>query len=90
MSRISIDVTPEEHHRLKVLATREKKSIKQFVLDRTLGRAEGSGDDEVAELLAILDQRIERGLTSEVSARTVDDVFASVCTRKGVTRDDPL
>ncbi|MFT7537448.1 MAG: hypothetical protein ACI85K_003407 [Hyphomicrobiaceae bacterium] len=57
MSRISIDVTPEEHQRLKAMAALQGKSIKEFVLANTLGHAsEGSGEAAaLAELEALLE-----------------------------------
>ena len=36
MSRISIDVTPEEHSKLKAPAALSGKSMREFVLERTL------------------------------------------------------
>ena len=35
MNRISIDVTAEQHKKLKALAALQGKTIKQFVLERT-------------------------------------------------------
>ena len=37
MSRISIDVTEQEHRQLKALAALQGKSVKDFVLAQTLG-----------------------------------------------------
>jgi hypothetical protein len=37
MSRISIDVTDGEHKKLKAMAALRGKSIKDYVLERTLG-----------------------------------------------------
>jgi uncharacterized protein (DUF1778 family) len=62
MSRISIDVTPEEHQRLKALAALRGQTIKEFVLTSTLGRA-GAGTPEgqaLRELEALLDARTQR------------------------------
>jgi len=73
MSRISIDVTPEQHQRLKALAALRGKSIREFVLDRTLGEPEAGAD--FAELEALLDHRIAEAQTRRASTRTVGDVF---------------
>ncbi|MCA9291166.1 MAG: hypothetical protein KDA25_08555 [Phycisphaerales bacterium] len=73
MSRISIDVTPEQHQRLKALAALCGKSIKEFVLDRTLGEPDAGAD--LAELEALLDRRIADARTRGASTRTVGDVF---------------
>lgn len=73
MSRISIDVTPEQHQRLKALAALCGKSIKEFVLDRTLGDPDTTAD--LAELEALLDRRIEDARARGASSRTVGDMF---------------
>jgi len=76
MSRISIDVTSEEHQRLKALAALRGKSIKEFVLDSTLGDTEDDEEKAMNELLALLDGRIERARAEGVSHRTVNEIFA--------------
>ncbi len=73
MSRISIDVTPEQHQRLKALAAKRGKSIEEFVLERTLGETDASA--ELAELEALLDQRIAEARAKGATTRTVGEVF---------------
>ena len=76
MSRISIDVTPEEHQRLKALAALQGKSIKEFVLASTLGAQSGSAAaKDLAELEALLDQRLGEARAKGASTKTVTDVF---------------
>lgn len=73
MSRISIDVTPEQHQRLKALAALQGKSIKEFVLSRTLGSEEL--DPALTELEELLDRRLQRARQEGTSRRTVEDIF---------------
>lgn len=73
MSRISIDVTPQEHKRLKAMAALQGKTIKEFVLTSTLG-AHGE-DAALRELEAVLDQRIQVAKREGLSHRSVDDIF---------------
>lgn len=75
MSRISIDVTPEQHKNLKVLAALQGKSIKEYVLDRTLSRPDSEEEQAVLELEAILKDRIRKAEAGEVSKRLVSDIF---------------
>ena len=84
MSRISIDVTPEEHKKLKALAALQGKSIKQFVLESTLG---AQADEDLAELEALLDQRLEEARASAKSSRTVGEVFQDAYRKAGDTMD---
>ncbi len=72
MSRISIDVTPEEHQRLKAMAALQGKSIKEFVLASTLG---GQAADDLVELEGILRQRLRDAQAGSKNTRTVGDVF---------------
>ncbi|MHC4953209.1 MAG: plasmid mobilization protein [Planctomycetota bacterium] len=73
MSRISIDVTPEEHKKLKAMAALQGKSIKEFVLESTIGA--GPTSPALAELEALLDRRIRRATAEGPGTRTVGDVF---------------
>ena len=73
MSRISIDVTAEEHRKLKAMAALQGKSIKEFVLASTLGAQRD--DPALAELEAVLDERIQRAKTEGTSGRAVRDIF---------------
>ena len=72
MSRISIDVTPEEHQKLKAMAALTGKSIKDYDIKRTLG-AEGDPHETTAlkELETLLDERIRSAESGVVNGRTV-------------------
>jgi hypothetical protein len=79
MSRISIDVTAEEHQRLKALAALQGKSIKEFVLSSTLGAQNGGRlAQDLAELEAILDKRMQSARAGGVSRQTVGDILEQV------------
>lgn len=80
MSRISIDVTPEEHQRLKAMAALQGKSIKDFVLANTLGQASEGSDEAaaLAELETLLDKRLARARAGGVSTRSAADILKQV------------
>ncbi|MEE9581060.1 MAG: DUF1778 domain-containing protein [Nitrosomonadaceae bacterium] len=84
MSRISIDVTKEEHRRLKAAAALEGKSVKKFVLEKTLPQ-EGSDEDQaLKELTDFLRPRVEaakKGLVSKRSVRQIADEVLKSCDR---------
>jgi len=46
MSRISIEVTSEEHQKLKTMAASRGQSIKDYVIERTLGAGKSHGSTE--------------------------------------------
>ncbi len=77
MSRISIDVTPQEHQMLKAMAALQGKSIKEFVLASTLGKQQDE-DQALLELEALLDKRLANARAGGVSSRTVEDIFDQV------------
>ena len=85
MSRISIDVTPQQHRRLKALAALQGKSIKGFVLASTIGAR--SEDSALMELEALLDRRFQEARTTEPNTSTVGDVFQQARTRVSPVSD---
>ena len=82
MSRISIDITKDEHKKLKAMAALCGKSIKDYVLERTLG-ADETDDEALMELEKLLDRRIQAAQAGAVSRRTASEIFAEA-SRKGV------
>jgi hypothetical protein len=76
MSRISIDVTSDEHKKLKAMAALHGKSIKDYVIERTLGAAEDADRESALEALeSLLDARIHRAKNGAVSQRNVGAIF---------------
>ena len=67
------------------MAALQGKSIKEFVLARTIGEQALKAD--LAELEALLDQRIQETETKGASPRTVGDVFQQARTEAGLDLD---
>ena len=78
MPRLSIDITPEEHQKLKAIAALKGESIKDYVLKRTLGDAPAlddmSEDEAVAVLADFLKPRIEQARLGEFSTKSMADI----------------
>lgn len=78
MPRLSIDVTPEEHQKLKAIAALNGESIKEYVLKRTLGDApalDGMSEDEaMAALVNFLRDRIAQAQRGELSTKSMADI----------------
>lgn len=74
--RLSIEITPEQHQRLKATAALQGKSIKDYVLDRTLP----DSDEQTAlqELEVFLKPRIEAARKGDFSSKSIDDIFDEV------------
>ena len=78
MPRLSIDITPEEHQKLKAIAALKGESIKNYVLKRTLGEAPAlndmSEDEAVTALADFLKPRIEQARLGEFSTKSMADI----------------
>lgn len=78
MPRLSIDITPEEHQKLKAIAALKGQSIKDYVLKRTLGEApniDNMTEDEAFSALAdFLKPRIEQARRGELSTKSMSDI----------------
>ena len=78
MPRLSIDITPEEHQKLKAIAALKGESIKDYVLKRTLGDAPALDDmsegEAVAALADFLKPRIDQARRGELSTKSMADI----------------
>jgi len=76
MSRISIEVTKAQLARLESLAEQRGVSLKELLLSCTLGDA--GVDEDLAELDALLEQRLLRSQSAGASRRSVGAIFRRV------------
>jgi hypothetical protein len=88
MPRLSIDITPEEHQKLKAIAALKGESIKDYVLKRTLGDAPAlndmSEDEAVVALANFLRPRIEQARLGEFSTKSMADIRRDARTQAGL------
>jgi uncharacterized protein (DUF1778 family) len=77
MSRLSIDLTPEQHQKIKAVAAMQGKSIKEYVLAQILP---ASDEDEIVlqKLERLLDERLKSAQTGEISQKSVTEIFQEV------------
>ena len=74
MSRLTIDITDQQHQSLKALAALQGKTIKQYALERLF--PVDLGDNAAwQELKTLLGQRIAEGLAGSVSAKSVGAIL---------------
>ena len=74
MSRLTIDISNQQHQCLKALAAFQGKTIREYAIER-LFPAQPGDDQAWQELKTLLEQRIERGLAGEVSAKSIDTII---------------
>ncbi len=88
MPRLSIDISPEEHSRLKAIAALKGQSIKDFVLTRTLGESPAVGDMSETQALETLSNylrpRIEQAQREEFSVKSFEDIRKAARKRAGL------
>ena len=76
--RLSIDITPEQHQRLKAVAALQGKSIKDYVLERSLPNIDFDENAELKQLEAFLKPRIEAAEKGDLSSKSLDSIFDEV------------
>ena len=73
MSRLTIDITDQQHQNLKALAALQGKTIKQYAVER-LFPGNGLEDQAWQELKTLLGRRIADGLAGDVSTKSIDAI----------------
>ncbi|SHN16709.1 antitoxin [Roseibium suaedae] len=74
MSRLTIDITDQQHQSLKALAALQGKTIKQYALER-LFPGDADADQAWQELKTLLGDRINDGLGGKVSIKSIGDIL---------------
>lgn len=75
MSRLSIELTSEQHNRLKAMAALQGQSIKEYVLERVLSPESVSSDKALRQLEAFLAPRIDEAEKGKVVNQSVGSIF---------------
>lgn len=75
MSRLTIDISSQQHQSLKALAALQGKTIKQYTLER-LFPGDTDSDQAWHELKSLLRARIDDGLAGQVSAKSIGDILS--------------
>lgn len=74
MSRLTIDITSQQHQSLKALAALQGKTIKQYALEK-LFPGDADADQAWEELRTLLGTRIHEGLAGNVSAKSISEIL---------------
>lgn len=81
MSRLTIDVTEQQHQALKAMAALAGKSIKQYTLERLFPSSE---EQAMQDLKTLLQERLAAADRGEVSALSADAITEEVIRQVGV------
>ncbi|MDR2195850.1 MAG: antitoxin [Gallionellaceae bacterium] len=74
MSRLTIDITDQQHQSLKALAALQGQTIKQYAIER-LFPGKPASDEAWEALTTLLRARIDDALAGKMSSRTMDDIL---------------
>lgn len=73
MSRLTIDITEQQHQALKAMAALQGKTIKEYAVERLFPQANGE-EQALAELRHLLEQRLAEATRGEVSSKSITEV----------------
>ncbi|WP_417845175.1 antitoxin [Thalassospira sp.] len=73
MSRLTIDITDQQHKSLKAMAALQGKTIKQYALER-LFPENVEANKAWQDLKALLENRINDGLAGKVSVKSIGEI----------------
>ncbi|MEO3432891.1 antitoxin [Inquilinus sp. CAU 1745] len=82
MSRLTIDITDQQHQSLKALAALQGKTIKQYTLERLFPDVPDS-DQAWQELKTLLGTRINEGMAGKVSGKSIGEILGEELTEGG-------
>jgi hypothetical protein len=74
MSRLTIDMTDQQHQSLKAMAALQGKTIKQYALERLFPSSGGDEQEAFEQLRTLLGQRIADGMAGAVSSKSIDAI----------------
>lgn len=73
MSRLTIDITEQQHQSIKAMAAIQGKTIKEYALERLFPPAVDE-DHAMAALKALLEQRMAEGARGEVLTQSLTEI----------------
>lgn len=74
MSRLTIDITDQQHQSLKATAALQGKTIKQYALER-LFPDDANADKAWQDLKTLLENRIHDGIAGKVSDKNIAEIL---------------
>jgi uncharacterized protein (DUF1778 family) len=73
MSRLTIDITEQQHQALKASAALQGKTIKDYALER-LFPAPGTEEQALEDLKALLQQRVAEAQRGDLSSKSITQI----------------
>ena len=74
MSRLTIEVTGQEHQEIKAMAALQGKTLKEFVMEKIFPAETDSEKEAWGELKSLLKSRIETAEAGAISKKTMRQI----------------
>ena len=87
MSRLTIDITDQQHQTLKAMAALQGKSIKQYAVERLFPNIDPNTDKEEQAMIALrelLTARVAEASRGEVSTKSISEIAEEAIQNGGV------
>lgn len=81
MSRLIIDVSSEQHQKIKTLAALQGKTMRDYVLDKLFTKTESQSWEELKELLV---SRIEEAENTPTADKTFEQLTEEIINKSKV------
>jgi len=78
MSRLSIEVSSEQHQKIKALAALQGQSIKDYILKKLFNTSQDGEQDAMEVLEELLLSRIKHSQTTTPSNKSIQDITDTV------------
>lgn len=82
MSRLSIEISPEQHQKIKALSALQGKSIKDYILSKLFTSETDAEQAAMSQLEELLMTRVKQSENSEESGRTIQQITDDVLAKK--------
>lgn len=73
MSRLTIDITEQQHQSIKAMAALQGKSIKEYAVERLFPNAYGE-EQALSDLKQLLEQRLAQASRGDVSTKSITEI----------------
>jgi hypothetical protein len=89
MSRLSIEITDEQHQQIKTFAAMQGKSIKDFILEKLFPAQSASNEEQKAwqELQTLLTARISAAKSGAVSSKNFAQITEETIQKWNATNE---
>ncbi len=73
MSRLTIDISDQQHKTLKAIAAIQGKTIKEYALERLFPQVE-TDNEALEELKSLLEKRLQEAVLGQVSEKGILEI----------------